>query len=444
MDGVHILYKMLFNDSFYFLEVGRAATHFFQQLPTWLFIKFFPSKSLSALTQVFSFGLIWIHIISLAGCYFILPAKKKSFLFFPLFGFLSGPLTGLGASISASLSVFSYIWFAAFVFYYADLSSKTERIVFLFAPIPLLFSHEMMLYMAWPLIYLCLIRLKSRPDYWSRSAIMLALLILLITSIQSVYFLFFPVISELQNRSDFFRSLLFLEFFFKSSANDGIKWVSPSCIAAFFLLSFPFIQFAGKYREQLFKLNFICLCLSGAAALILPFYELFSVFRLTEEEENRVWVSCFALPFSLLIWFLCEKNKMRLDGRFFAACAVAMVSLAGWRAGSDYQFYRFQKQLSESLSRCRGIVDWREARDSKGYQLSDRFIMFHRSWKYLSSSLIYPRRFYIQAAIAPHPSSQPIGNAGGMVETGKGMKNNKFFNFDKLFDYEKRGASGCR
>ena len=141
LDGVHVLYKIIFEESFYFIEPARIGTHFFQQLPSLLFIQFFNSSSIGLLTQVFSFGLIWIHILSFVICYLILPQSKKEMIFFPLFSFFIGPVTGLGASVGASLSVFSYIWFIAFLIHYSNLNKKSHKFLFVLAPISLLLSQ---------------------------------------------------------------------------------------------------------------------------------------------------------------------------------------------------------------------------------------------------------------------------------------------------------------
>ena len=360
LDGSHNLLRMILNDSFYHLETARSFFYFIEQFPAFIFIKYFPSDSIFLLIKFFSFGLIWIHIISFWGCYYILPENKKYYIFFPFFAFLTGPLTGLGASIGASLSVVSYIWLTAFVIYYSDFSFKIHKILFILTPLPLLLSHEMMSYMAWPLIFLSVLKLKKEIDLVNRFLIKLLIAFLLVVSILQTFFIIFPVDSELHNRAEFFKSLFQLEFFIKIQ-NGQIDFIYPAAITSFFLLILPFGQYLLKMKH--YKIfSTICLTfivLFGATALILPFYELFDVFKLTDEEEARVWISCIALPSSLLIWWLFENNKiqLRLRPSFFIACGIALISLTGWRVGSDYQFYRLQKQFTRDISYCKGLID---------------------------------------------------------------------------------------
>ena len=83
-DGSMNLLDMIKKNRF-FSEQSRNFFHTLYLLPAYLFIKISSSESLSLIIYVFSFGLIWIHILSLLGCYLILPKNKKHLIFFPLF-----------------------------------------------------------------------------------------------------------------------------------------------------------------------------------------------------------------------------------------------------------------------------------------------------------------------------------------------------------------------
>lgn len=445
LDGVHILYEMIRTESFYYIEKSRFVTHFFQQLPAWLFINFSPSNSLSVLSWIFSFGFIWIHIASFIGSYFILPTNKKKFLFFPLFAFFTGPVTALGVSVSASLSVFSYIWFVVFIIYYSNLSLKSNQILFVLSPLPLLFSHEMMSYMAWPLILLCMFKIKTQKESLKKAIIAVAIITFFISSILSLFFIFFPEKSELENKVEFFNSLFRLEFFFKIKTGQ-LEWIYPSCITAFFLLALPFSQFiAKKYYKLYLKITFLFLVLFGIAALILPFYQLFGILKLTNEEEARVWTPIVALPVSLLIWWLFEKGNFKWEKSFLPAYIIAVFSLIGWRIGSDYQFYRFQKQFSKQLSFCRGIVDWNEVAKNNEENFQHLFKVFNWGWKYMSSSLIYPRLSNVQAIIKSKNRFHGCYKTPpyGMCENNIDITKSRFFNFKKAVYYEQNNNSGC-
>ena len=189
-DGSDNLLRMIIEESFYNAQLSRKFFDFFYQLPAYLFIKFSPIPSLPFLTAIHSFGLIWVHIISLIGCFFILPKGRKNLLFFPLFAFLTGPLTALGISVSQGLSVCSYIWLVAFVLYYSDLSLWKHRLLFFLTPFPLLFSHELISYMAFPLIALSILKHQNESALLNKLLIKITTGVLILSSFFA-FFLFF-------------------------------------------------------------------------------------------------------------------------------------------------------------------------------------------------------------------------------------------------------------
>ena len=377
LDGSHNLLRIIADHSFYELEQARRTFYIIQQFPVWIFIHFIPSASLSILIKLFSFGLVWIHLISFLGCYLILPVSKKNIIFFPLFAFLTGPLTALDLSISASLSVCSYIWLIVFLIYYSNLSLKIHRLFFILAPLPLLLSHELMSYMAWPLIFLCIVKLKKEDDILNYFLIKCLISFLLVCSLLSIFFILFPNKSEIPNRTEFFTSLFYLEFFIKMG-DKGIDLIYPATISAFFLLALPFSVFIKRtYRKFYSRMCLFLLALFGIIALISPFYNLFNVFRLTNEQEARVWAACFALPLSILIWWLFENKVLKFKKEVFAACLITLISLIGWRIGSDYRFYQFQKQISKSILHCKGVVDWNEIIQQKELPRMEKSDLFY-------------------------------------------------------------------
>ena len=261
--GVNYLGDMIFFNSFVFFEKSRTFFKFLTQVPAWSFIKFSPSNSLSALTSIFSFGLIWMHIISFVGCWLILPKNKKAFIFFPLFAFLVGPLTALSHSISVSLSVFSYVWLTTFVIYYSNLSLARHRVFFLLVPFPLLLSHELMSYASLFLIFLCLLKRSSETEPVNKTIITSLILFFIVTFFIALYFIFFP--ASFGNRDGFLSSLLNLKFLYAG------KKIYPHIISALILVLIPFLQFVRSLLLKRFVLLF-----SGLSLLALSIPASFS------------------------------------------------------------------------------------------------------------------------------------------------------------------------
>ena len=136
-------------------------------------------------------------------------------IFFPIFSFIIGHLTGLGASIAPSHSVYSYIWFFTFMIYYSNLSLKSHRVFLILSCVPLLLSHEMMSYVVWSLIFLCFLKMKLQKNNEFKNLIKVIISFLTLTFLVSIFFIIFVTKSESHNRSEFFKSLFYMEFFIK-------------------------------------------------------------------------------------------------------------------------------------------------------------------------------------------------------------------------------------
>ena len=77
--------------------------------------------------------------------------------------------------------------------HYSDLSKTAHKILFFLIPLPLLFSHEMMSYMAWPLIGLCLYKYKKmgKTEFFQKALIGSVAVWLFTVSMVQVFLLIF-------------------------------------------------------------------------------------------------------------------------------------------------------------------------------------------------------------------------------------------------------------
>lgn len=398
-DGVNDLNNIIFYNSFDLFEKSRLFFHSLYQMPAWLFIKFFPSDSLSLLTMVFSFGLVWIHIFSILGCWLILPKDKKNYIFFPLFAFLVGPLTSLDHSVSVSLSVFSYVWLTTFTVYYSDLSLRKHKLLFLIIPFPLLLGHELMSYTSLFLIFLCFLKIRQQQKIIINKIIITSLtLFFIITCFIAAYFILFPPIPL--NRDSFLSGLFSFGFLYKE------KTFHLYIISALILIIIPFIQFFYFFLLKRFFLIFFCsLSLMIDFILLTPnsnFLYHISPHHLYPYafNFNKVWV-CLVLPFTLLLWFLFEKKKINFNNQrvFLILCFLTSISLIKWRVEMDHNFYKFQKQFSENLKSYEGVLEGKISKNF--YFFPESFYIFHEPFVLASfldsASLIFPRSREVKA-----------------------------------------------
>ena len=289
------------------MEISRTIFEQLQSFPALLFVKEFSSSSLSLLIGLYCFGLIWIHIVSLLGCYFILPRNKKNMIFFPLFAFFTGPIPSLHISISVGLAVCSYVWLLAYVIYYSDLSNIIHKTLLFIVPLPLLLSYESMSYMAWPLIALCLH--KSKTEKLNKGLLWFVQIYLIIVSLTQIFTTAFH--DRLTNRAgdlnSVVREITSLDFLFKPSFNFFV------CLS-FLILSFCFIWLYKDLIQRKGKIILRFIELPVFLSFILILFACVSQIKndFIFDYSIRFYPSVIALPFSFFLWWICEKRKVNV------------------------------------------------------------------------------------------------------------------------------------
>ena len=404
-DGAPILFSMILWDSYSFWEESRKIFHILYQFPAWLFIKLSPFKSISPLVKVFSFGLIWIHLISLIGCWFVLPKDKKHFVFFPLFGFFAGPILALGISISVALSVCSWVWMTAFIIHYSDLSKTAHKILFLAVPLPFLLSHEMMSYAAWPLIGLCLYKYKKEEQsrILNKALIGFSSIWLLASSALQTFLLF------KRSESDHYISFkeAFFNFDFLYIAGSDYKINSPLFVVclAFFVLTAPLLHkaFFQRRGKKLLKIASWIISLSLISiSLAIPLFNLTGFF--INYFNLRVIPPTIGLFLSLLIWALYEFGKaqtslIKIEKLSCASLIFCCLALVFFRVESDFIHHKYTTKFTEQLSKCEGILNPESVRSL--LQVEDAAFSYFTAHKAFANSLLYPKKRYIRSVLAP-------------------------------------------
>ena len=399
-DGAYDLFWMLYNNNFNFLEKSRLIAHFLYQFPAYLYIKS-SFSSLNLLTQVFSFGLIWIHVISLLGCYFILPPNKKDLIFFPLFGFFIGPIIALGMAISVSLSVCSYIWLTAYIIYYSNFSNRIHKTLFFLIPLPLLLSHELVSYMAWPLIFLCWNKYKIEENLLNKCLIQFIIFYLFMSSIVQIFMiLFHGTLTGTTYFPNFIKDFIHFKFLLNPEFN------LPLVIVLFTL----FLSFVQLYKEKtvynFLKIGSFLIFFLLIFLIFVPIFGLENFFIPYDEYRIRSYPPIVALPFCLLFWLLHEKRNINIQksSKFFLlSCIFCCFALLFSRIYFSYGFYKYQKGFSQQLGKCEGLLTGSEFKSYfKNIKFAHRYgLNWSDSWMHFEISLLYPKSNIINSAFLP-------------------------------------------
>ena len=450
-DGPNFLYYILQDETFNFFEVSRKTFHFFQQFPVWLFLHATDSSSLPVAINLYSFGMIWIHIPALFICYFILPARGKLPFIFPLFAFFTGPLTAFNFSISAGLSLVSYLWAVAFIIYYSDLSLKSHRALMILSILPLFRSHELMSYMSLFFILLCFLKYKKEKVEINRYLILACICFFIFIFVYHAFDLFYldGNSGRRNGRSHFLSSFFNFEFLFIGSLLNLLVLIS-------LLLKICFLieLFINKYKIYYF-LGLILLLLF----LKISFFSHFILDSNFVFYTSRFYSPVISLPFCLLLWIIYEKKtkSWKPSKPFLALCFLTFIGLTFYRIQWDSKFYKSVKNMTNHLSKCKGVLSHSSYKWMyKGYE------NYIDSPKILAQSILYPKKKDIHVIIKNDLNCNIIFEKMGLNR--KQVKNlcnslnlgfpkillepdfkleQRFFNFTPLHSAYKQGISSC-
>ena len=464
-DGVFRMAEMLLFNRFPYSEISRLFFHRIYHIPFYLITNFTDIKSLPFLTAFYSFSIISIHIPALFFCYLILPQDKKEMIFFPLFAFLVSQAVSLGISISISISVCSYIWFIVFLIHYSNLNKKSHKLLFILAPIPLLLSHELMIYISLFYIFLSLLKHKHEKSLINKIIIKLIIIFFIV-----VFIFQNTIINTSINYNQFKITFFNLAFLIDEDFINISVLCSLLLIVSLYLFFFK-TNFNTRKQIQFFnKLQILLLYIFVIISFILIgaiIFNLQNYFVPYSDYYARVYTPTIPLFLMLFIWcFFKDKNIKYLFNNtpsffyFIGSCILYCSLLLFSRFYSDWQFYNHQKHFTKRIESCKGIVSLDEFKNiSSNENFNTEKI---KIWVIQASALIYPRSNLIEAEIN-FPKKQFIETCTLGLEknynycdliykyhdlfsksnTEKFISRNKFFNFTPLLKSIENNVSYC-
>lgn len=446
-DGSYNLFYYIKFDTPILHETPRLFFNFLHGFPT-LFILNYPLP-FSFITQAYSFSLICLHLASFIFCFLILPPNKKHFMFFPFFYFLTGPFFLLDISVSVAFSVSSWLWLTAFIIHYTDLSKMSHKALFLATPMPLLLSHEMMSFLSWALIALCLFKYKNskgRNQKFEKLFISFSIVFFVFVSFLQSYFI---LNSESKSNLASFQSSLFAFKFLFEGGRPNLLVVTA------FVLKLGLLLELFKKKFYYFQVLLILFVSLAFCLILFPSFSIFQDRFFTGEYDSRVYPIVISLPFCLFMWGLAElkhKKLQSLSKLFLYSFCITGVAFTVYRLKSDLEFYKYRKNFSLQLSTCEGMAP-----------LSSFKKLFPKLkpeslWKITADSLILPQKKLVQTALyndsflqgcekyqAPDCGSRYRDLRFNLPEilSDESFRNN-FFNFQPLFENWKAGKNSCK
>ena len=242
----------------------------------------------------------------------------------------------------------------AFIIYYSDLSNKIHRFLWVLVPLPLILSHEMMSYMAWPLIFLCWNKLQRerKKSLINQAFIIFSILFFLIASFVQLYlmlfhsFLFDTAIPQLISIYTKKPEISLIPVF--------IALLGSFSIFIRYSIGHPILKILGVISFFLFLYFFIAvLYFSLKNEFLLPAQNIYYF---------RLYPPTLGIISSLLFWWIYESRQMdinKISKTFLFSCICCCLSLLFYRLHFDYMYYnRAKKLFITQLGECKGLLTW--------------------------------------------------------------------------------------
>jgi len=183
-DGALYLSRLLTREEFDLAEPARRTALAILQAPALLAIRsgWF---DLAGVSFVFTLTLELVPLGLVAACYFVLPAGRKHFFYFPLLHYLAGTLSASASPIAESLAAHAYFWPLFYLVLFRPLRPLGFAVVFVLAA-PVLYLHEAMGIMSLPIAAAAAWRAWREPGRPRRAAFaLLALWFLAMAAVQT-------------------------------------------------------------------------------------------------------------------------------------------------------------------------------------------------------------------------------------------------------------------
>ena len=299
-----------------------------------------------------------------------------------------------------------------------NLYNKIHKILFFIVPLPLILSHELMSYMALPLIALCWHKGKKERKLFNKSLIGFVMIFLLFTSaVQTLMILSHETLTNTKNDlSTIIDHITYFDFLFKPELNFLLAFT-------IFTLNLFFIQFyKNSIRHKIIKKAILFIPFGFILLLIVSIFQTANNF--IPDYSIRFHPPIIILPFSMLIWWLYERRQTDIEkiGKvFLLGCILFCLTLVFCRINFDYKFHKYKNEISEQLAKCKGALQWETFKKFLKHAKFNHELMNFQGWQFFSISLLYTESQIIKSVILP-TSSTCIGGCNLVLDSVQSKK----------------------
>lgn len=430
-EGTDLLYKILLNQDFTSLELVRQSFQTLSQWPIASWVKLeLPLRDPRLASSLFSLGYYWLHVVSLAVCYFVLPREKKRLFLFPLCQWFFGVALAIGQPTTATLGFISYFWAILFVVSYSSLQSLLSKGLFVLLSLPLIFSHEYVCILGLVLAGVALFRAHHESE---GPALLLRVFSAwsLVCALIGGYLALRPT----GQTGSFTKSLLSMDFLFLEKA-PGVSYLALiSVLCTFALLSASIFKKSKAGQITTFLLSYFAVGFS--LYFLSQLLDYATILHREVPYEGRAWV-IISVPI-LLIGFWRAGNHKLPRALWTSLTFSALVLTAGYSIGNLY-FLRYLEQVQTYLNSCQGYIELTRNPPPNLFQPS----MLSQFWSQetgMQLSVLLSPEFKVQTIFSD--SDLPAQQEVQKLLSSDRILQHPYYDFSEYLFSVRHGRSGC-
>ena len=356
-DGAAYFVEILTRHAVFSPEISRWAANLLMQWPMLLALRT-GVTDVATLSYLFSFGLFYLSVFTLALSWFLLPAERKPLFVLPLLTLVFGWMGSSYAAISQSHVAALWFWPTAFALAGGGLRSSRGAAIILLLVLPTILMHEAMCLFG-PILTAITWRRACREERpMIRSLWLLLGLWLLAGAALALYFTLVPISPEA--RHGFIAGLIRLRFLYQA---PGL--INPPVVIA--LVSGVAMALCCRGADAWAR-RFLAIWLPAYGALLLTCALAPIVFPASFaprlQFEGRSWV--VAVPLLLGASLVAERARLLAIGptaRPLLAIIVALATAAQitWQVAATLRWSAFIAEIRQVLENTRGYVPYETA-----------------------------------------------------------------------------------
>jgi hypothetical protein len=396
-DASHYLLKIAEEKHFHLYGPPRTTVQVLGQAAV-VFLRRETNLELFELGQVFSLSLLLVPVTLCGLCWVILPAKRKSWIVFPLLSLLTGVSASNFAPINEGALAASYLWPLLFLFFFHT-DRPLLQIVFLLLCIPALFLCEAAFVFMSVFLFACVRKISKASTRSERIFLNLCAILFVLIIAYEIYWIIRPF--NATNRDRYVFTLLNLSFV----VQDG-RWNLQLLTGLIALVFLAAMIVRPESEERLASGATLTTTLMfifwAVAAALVPWASdaTFSPYSQFVARNHALFVGSILAAGAVITFEKKISERMWLAPATLIVIAALACAQFSWDVAATQRWRAYMTDVRDRLAASDGLISWEQALASGDAKKNEIWRAMGFGWTMPSLSLVLQSGSPVHSIIA--------------------------------------------